>query len=536
MRRKCVALFSYAPQHEDELALAVGDSVDFIEEVEEGWWRGSHQGKIGVFPSNFVSVPTEVSEAKSSPSSNLGATKALPSTATPTPGNLPISEARNAANVSQIEVLTPVEDTSAPSLPPKPVREMARALFPYASQHPDELELNEGDMVVILSKECEDKGWWKGQLNGKIGVFPDNFVELIVVPAAASSPIKPARPERPPEKPIGLIQPTATLSSTSPAVPMALSSVSASKPISVPDKTEALTRKESTSSLPSQTLYKSVSAGSFPKLSISPTPTSLPKAPLSAGISNAKVQDVDLDSLITDKSTNLQHLTTSRPAGPKRRPPSSYIKDQDVTIATENTPPKVNGYSAANEEPNNNIEENDGLIRPQKEKNVTPPWLKELSEKQENRISKMAVKDESVIDNTVGKLAGINKPTVPVQKPEDKPYIPLKPSSVSANKVTHPSPPVTKTQKSVSGKLPAAPMIGGPLVAATSQNVALSSNPEELQKEVLSLRGEVDTLKSEVRSLQHSLGGMQQSLSGVLSEMSVLRRILQDQGFGSSII
>ena len=63
---------------------------------------------------------------------------------------------------------------------------MARALFPYASQHPDELELNEGDMVVILSKECEDKGWWKGQLNGKIGVFPDNFVELIVVPAAAS--------------------------------------------------------------------------------------------------------------------------------------------------------------------------------------------------------------------------------------------------------------------------------------------------------------------------------------------------------------
>ena len=25
----------------------------------------------------------------------------------------------------------------------------------------------------------EDKGWWKGELDGKVGVFPDNFVKLL---------------------------------------------------------------------------------------------------------------------------------------------------------------------------------------------------------------------------------------------------------------------------------------------------------------------------------------------------------------------
>jgi len=43
----------------------------------------------------------------------------------------------------------------------------------------DELSLAEGDIVTILSREVEDKGWWKGELKGKIGVFPDNFVQIM---------------------------------------------------------------------------------------------------------------------------------------------------------------------------------------------------------------------------------------------------------------------------------------------------------------------------------------------------------------------
>lgn len=59
------------------------------------------------------------------------------------------------------------------------VRELARVMFPYTAEHEDELELKEGDVIIILCKELEDKGWWRGELNGQVGVFPDNFVELI---------------------------------------------------------------------------------------------------------------------------------------------------------------------------------------------------------------------------------------------------------------------------------------------------------------------------------------------------------------------
>lgn len=49
-------------------------------------------------------------------------------------------------------------------------------LFPYPPSNEDELELKEGDIISIINKELPDKGWWKGELRGKVGVFPDNFV------------------------------------------------------------------------------------------------------------------------------------------------------------------------------------------------------------------------------------------------------------------------------------------------------------------------------------------------------------------------
>jgi len=62
-------------------------------------------------------------------------------------------------------------DPPAPELPPKPVREMARVLFPYTALQADELDLREGDLIIIHSKDCEDKGWWKGEFNNKVSLL-----------------------------------------------------------------------------------------------------------------------------------------------------------------------------------------------------------------------------------------------------------------------------------------------------------------------------------------------------------------------------
>ena len=58
--------------------------------------------------------------------------------------------------------------------------------------------------MEVLNKEHAE-GWWEGRLNGKTGVFPNNFVELIleksVLQKAILKPSHPARAEPEPEQP-----------------------------------------------------------------------------------------------------------------------------------------------------------------------------------------------------------------------------------------------------------------------------------------------------------------------------------------------
>lgn len=50
------------------------------------------------------------------------------------------------------------------------------ALFDFRAQRPGDLSIKKGDRVKILDRRDE---WWKGELNGNIGVFPFNFVKLV---------------------------------------------------------------------------------------------------------------------------------------------------------------------------------------------------------------------------------------------------------------------------------------------------------------------------------------------------------------------
>ena len=68
--------------------------------------------------------------------------------------------------------------------------DLCECVFPYNGQNNDELTLRVGQVVKILSKQEEDPGWWKGELDGVVGVFPDNFVKVIEK--------KSKKPERPP--------------------------------------------------------------------------------------------------------------------------------------------------------------------------------------------------------------------------------------------------------------------------------------------------------------------------------------------------
>ncbi|XP_054903337.1 SH3 domain-containing protein 21 isoform X2 [Poeciliopsis prolifica] len=153
--RKCEVAFAYTPQNEDELELAVGETLEIIREIEDGWWMGLKNGKVGAFPSNFVKEifvspkDTKQNEAKARPKLSEAVF------------NKETSQRASVRNKAKNRV------------------EYCQVMFDYKAKAADELGLKKGDVVTILNKETEDDGWWEGELNGCHGFFPDNFVMIL---------------------------------------------------------------------------------------------------------------------------------------------------------------------------------------------------------------------------------------------------------------------------------------------------------------------------------------------------------------------
>lgn len=65
------------------------------------------------------------------------------------------------------------------------IPEMARVLFKYEPKHDDELPLEEvGALVTVVNRKPPDRGWFVGEIDGKRGLIPDNFVEFLPLSSA----------------------------------------------------------------------------------------------------------------------------------------------------------------------------------------------------------------------------------------------------------------------------------------------------------------------------------------------------------------
>ncbi|KAM5161446.1 SH3 domain-containing protein 21-like [Callospermophilus lateralis] len=153
-QRWCKVNFNYSPEQADELKLQAGEIVEMIKEIEDGWWLGKKNGQLGAFPSNFV-------ELLDSGPPSLG----NPDMSSISPGSQQPPKLNSLACNSSPEYLQTVFHP-----------EICRVLFDYHPEAPDELALRKGDMVKVLKKNTEDKGWWEGECEGRRGLFPDNFV------------------------------------------------------------------------------------------------------------------------------------------------------------------------------------------------------------------------------------------------------------------------------------------------------------------------------------------------------------------------
>ncbi|CAH1227635.1 SH3KBP1 [Branchiostoma lanceolatum] len=507
---RCKAHYSYAPENTDELRLEVGDVIEILKQEEEGWWEGSLNGKSGVFPSNFVEVIKEEDkenieeqqkektapppqqqqqEEKNGPSGEPQQQLKQPKKVRGVGlgdifGNSPLtlrtkatdsvhekdkhSHTDNIAKSGSLKKKAP----PVPSEPPakedkasKPV-EKAKVLFDYNAENEDELTLKVGEVIIIRSKESVDSGWWEGEVGGRTGVFPDNFVELL-------PPEEPPRPKKPPP-PSASVKPVGGLNKLSHdkkheekhdekgSIEEKLDKKSATLPIIPPKKPGPPTAAKK------PTLAKSTE-------SLNSTSSTEQNA-------EGELGNFDHIQVSPDKLT---HLTAQRAKHPNRRPPSMFSPTKTEN-GNDMEEPKIETVEKKQPEVKEKLKEE----KEEKEEVVQPPWAKD--------IRKGASLRRGVIPPTTKEEPLPEKRPPPPAVHRAKPTLPLQPPTRPDSKPTTPTEPTVTTP-------------GTPLD----------------QKAVEELRGEVRSLKEQMNKMQSDQRRKMNELLNEIDEEKKVRMAMQ---------
>ena len=129
---------AFSAQGSDELTFPKGVKIQLVKEIDSFWTEGIYNDKQGKFPSLFIKVIE------------------------PLPEELRFKE----ADVDESDSVTPETEPSA------------KALFMYIGASSDELSFDKGDIITL--KERVNNEWYKGQIGKTEGLFPANYVEIIV--------------------------------------------------------------------------------------------------------------------------------------------------------------------------------------------------------------------------------------------------------------------------------------------------------------------------------------------------------------------
>lgn len=91
--------------------------------------------------------------------------------------------------------------SASPVIPPRPLRlptqtkKLALALHDFNASSTDELSFRSGDQITVINEVLD--GWWMGELQGRTGLFPTTYVEVISSSSSSSLLPRPSLPPRP---------------------------------------------------------------------------------------------------------------------------------------------------------------------------------------------------------------------------------------------------------------------------------------------------------------------------------------------------
>uniref|UniRef100_A0A665UYC9 Dynamin-binding protein n=1 Tax=Echeneis naucrates TaxID=173247 RepID=A0A665UYC9_ECHNA len=192
------AVFEFLPSVSEELPLFTGDVIEVLSVVDEFWLLGNKDGVTGQFPSTFVE---EVTIPSTKPGDRLYV--CISDFSSAEPGNLCLKRGsmdlgerwQRGCNAWGVRGLFPTScvkelnlsghsrqlsersaQAQASELPPYALGQ-ARALMNLHAQLNEELDFREGDLIIITG--LPEPGWFQGELEGRRGIFPEGFVELL---------------------------------------------------------------------------------------------------------------------------------------------------------------------------------------------------------------------------------------------------------------------------------------------------------------------------------------------------------------------
>ncbi|XP_033972364.1 intersectin-2b isoform X2 [Trematomus bernacchii] len=210
------ALCSWTAKTESHLNFNKDDVIQVLEQ-QENWWLGELNSERGWFPKSYVTLlgEEESSDMKGSPpdasessdSLQLDEYTALYTYESPEPGDLTFREGDlilvskrdgewwhgsigGSSGVFPSNYVKPKEaDTSSLSAKKKP--EIAQVMKAHPSTGPEQLNLENGQLILILGKN--NSGWWLGELQARgkkrqKGWFPSSNVKVLGSSSGKSTP------------------------------------------------------------------------------------------------------------------------------------------------------------------------------------------------------------------------------------------------------------------------------------------------------------------------------------------------------------
>ncbi|KAK3577241.1 hypothetical protein CHS0354_030521 [Potamilus streckersoni] len=195
---RCKSLYDFHASNPDELNMQVNEELEIIGDGDgDGWLRAKNSsGQIGYIPENYIErYRDDVSLAGSGcslesadslsgalypVSASIEHAHSAPSLYTETPRSPPkMSNDLKQEVTSYSSGDMEVQEVTADGLVIPLEGIWVRALYDYQGNTDEELSFSEGSLIKLLRKDEDgvDDGFWEGEFNGHVGVFPSLVVE-----------------------------------------------------------------------------------------------------------------------------------------------------------------------------------------------------------------------------------------------------------------------------------------------------------------------------------------------------------------------